>query len=585
MTSGMRRPPRLWEQKLEGMIRAAGVSGIGVPSSSVISPGPTPGPDGPGSEPAPPPVVDPDPATPRVPSTPVVAGTTLGLSISWDGKDSAGVLFPVGVIVEVHVSASTGFTPSSGTLKGTITEAGGSLLVGGIAAGSTFYVKFVAVYPDGQKSDPSAQGSAMVGLVQGPEINGDAVITQIVAATTPVTTYKLGSIWLNTSNGTYNVLESVGGTPTWVKREWDSAAIAANAITANQIAAQAIASKFLTGEIIRTGSSPSARIEISATNGIEVFRDATTRTFWAKPTGEVIFGTASVSAGGTTVINGDSITTGTINVARLNVTPLTATDVGSGGTTTIDGGRITTGSVNGDRITGGTITGTKIVTSAGGSRIRLVDNLSTPLSSSLDGLEFLEGSVSRAAMQADSFGLVVFTDQAAFLQRNSLSLYSDLVAGEARLDNVETVSNKIQFQGYRTTTSAGDTMLRLNSDVSSTNEAKFRVDADGDVLSRTNSYAGFSDARYKENVEGARDYLDDLREVEVVTFNWQGSDQKLLGVTAQQIQPIFPSMVAEDEDGTLSVRYSVFVPMLITAVQSLAAKVDDLSARLEAVEG
>lgn len=128
-------------------------------------------------------------------------------------------------------------------------------------------------------------------------------------------------------------------------------------------------------------------------------------------------------------------------------------------------------------------------------------------------------------------------------------------------------------------------MLRLNSDVSSTNEAKFRVDADGDVLSRTNSYAGFSDARYKENVEGARDYLDDLREVEVVTFNWQGSDQKLLGVTAQQIQPIFPSMVAEDEDGTLSVRYSVFVPMLITAVQSLAAKVDDLSARLEAVEG
>lgn len=363
MTDGMRRPPRLWEQKLQGMIRAAGVTGFGSPSSSVVSPGPTPGPDGSGSEPAPSPVVDPDPSTPRIPSTPIVAGTTLGLSITWDGKDTAGTLFPKGTIVEVHLSASSGFTPSSGTLKGTITEAGGSLLVGGIAAGSTFYVKFIAVYADGQKSDPSAQGSAQVGLVQGPEINGDAVITQIVAATTPVTTYKLGSIWLNTSNGTYNVLESVGGTPTWVKREWDTAAIAANAITANQIAAQAITTKFLTGEIIRTGSSPSARIEISATNGIEVFRDATTRTFWAKPSGEVIFGTASVSAGGTTVINGDSITTGTINVNRLSVTPLTATDVGSGGTTIIDGGRITSG----------VITGRTIRTSSGVTRAVLGD--------------------------------------------------------------------------------------------------------------------------------------------------------------------------------------------------------------------
>jgi hypothetical protein len=43
-------------------------------------------------------------------------------------------------------------------------------------------------------------------------------------------------------------------------------------------------------------------------------------------------------------------------------------------------------------------------------------------------------------------------------------------------------------------------------------------------------------------------------------------------------------MVAEDEDGTLSVRYSVFVPMLLTAVQSLANKVDDLTARIEALE-
>lgn len=435
MTDGMRRPPRLWEQKLEGMIRAAGVSGIGGASSSVISPGPVPGPDSGGSEPAPPPVVDPDPATPRIPSTPIVAGTTLGLTITWDGKDSAGVLFPKGTTVEVHVSASTGFTPSSGTLKGVIAEAGGSLLVGGISAGATFYVRLIAVYADGQKSDPSAEGSAMVGLVQGPEINGDAVITQIVAATTPVTTYKLGSIWINTSNGTYNVLQDVGGTPTWVKREWDTAAIAANAITANQIAAQAITSKFLTGEIIRTGSSPSARIEISATNGIEVFRDATNKTFWAKPSGEVVFGTTSVSSGGTTVI---------------------------------DGGSITTGFISGDRITGGTIEGTTIQTRSGGSRIRLDDAVSGPYGTN-DAIEFIGGGNSRALISWDE------SDQ-------MLDFYAPYFGIYSRTGGTTTFDVSGQLEADTTVTSDLTANTTLNVSFSGGNRA-FRVSSGGDVFS------------------------------------------------------------------------------------------------------
>lgn len=545
MTDGMRRPPRLWEQKLEGMIRVAGVTGFGSAGSSVVVPGPTPGPDGPGSEPAPPPVVDPDPSTPRIPSTPVVAGTTLGLTVIWDGKDTTGVLFPKGTTVEVHVSGTTGFTPSSGTLKGTITEAGGSLLVGGIAAGSTFYVKFIAVYADGQKSDPSAQGSAMVGLVQGPEINGDAVITQIVAGTTPVTTYKLGSIWINTTLGTYNVLESVGGTPTWVKKEWKEDAIAANAISANQIAAQAITTKFLTGEIIRTGPTDAARVQISAANGIEVFRDATNKTFWAKPSGEVVFGTTSVSSGGVTAINGSSISTGTISADRIDVDNLTV-----------------------KKLQSDTFSNPRVVIGAVGE----TSGVSFKRGGTSDGWILSHGFIGDDLSLARSHGSPAGTS-------GDFVIVAPVVAQTFR-----PTADRIVFQGYRETTTAGDVIMRLSSNVTSTNQAKFEVDADGDVKSRTNSYAGFSDARYKDNITPARDYLDDLREVEVVTFNWQGSDQKLLGVTAQQIQPIFPNMVAEDEDGTLSVRYSVFVPMLITAVQSLADRVDDLTARIEALE-
>jgi hypothetical protein len=429
--------------------------------------------------------------------------------------------------------------------------------VGGITAGTTFFVKFIAVYADGQKSDPSAQGSAQVGLVQGPEINGDAVITQIVSATTPATTFKLGSIWLNTSNGTYNVLENVGGTPTWVKREWDTAAIAANAISANQIAAQAITTKFLTGEIIRTGASPSARIEISATNGIEVFRDATNKTFWAKPSGEVVFGTTSVSSGGITVIDGGSISTGTINAARIDADNLIVRNL----QTATTGARI--------------VAGTALLGASG-----LLE---------FYGASALQGQIFNDAVFG---GLRITGGNSDLNLRNNFAVFNTEilapaidVSGTAFANSFRPTSNIIVFQGYRTTTTSGDVIMRLSSDVTSTNQAKFEVRANGDVVSRTNSYAGFSDARLKENITPARDYLDDLREVEIVTFNWENSDQKLLGVTAQQIQPIFPNMVIEDEDGTLSVRYSVFVPMLITAVQSLAAKVDDLTARVEALEG
>lgn len=559
MTSGMRRPPRLWEQKLEGMIRAAGVSGIGVPSSSVISPGPTPGPDGPGSEPAPPPVVDPDPATPRVPSTPVVAGTTLGLSITWDGKDSAGVLFPVGVIVEVHVSASTGFTPSSGTLKGTITEAGGSLLVGGIAAGSTFYVKFIAVYADGQKSDPSAQGSAQVGLVQGPEINGDAVITQIVAATTPVTTYKLGSIWLNTSNGTYNVLEDVGGTPTWVKREWDTAAIAANAITANQIAAQAITTKFLTGEIIRTGASPSARIEISAANGIEVFRDATNKTFWAKPSGEVVFGTTSVSSAGTTVIDGDSITTGSIT-GRLFQT-----------------------------------------TGAGTTRVTMAE---ATAAFGADAINFYSGG-SRAAsfyyVAGDGYNSISTDGRftAGTAMRTFGPLYVGTTAtidGAAQLNSSATIESGLfakstaEFSGaYDLGTDTGaDIILNTNKRLrrkSSTQRVKYDITPlSGTLLS------GAVDAAKLSDVDTTGD-LHKVLDVAVVEFSpiTEGEPvaDRYVGFIAEDVAEKFPAaiMFSPADGSPEAVRVDAVLAALLAVARDQRSLIADLSARVEALEG
>lgn len=111
----------------------------------------------------------------------------------------------------------------------------------------------------------------------------------------------------------------------------------------------------------------------------------------------------------------------------------------------------------------------------------------------------------------------------------------------------------------------------------STND-KFVVSSNGDVESRSNSFGGFSDERLKENIVDATAKLDELNQVRVVNYNFKDDpDKKQLGVIGQELQEIFPKMVSEyGEDGYLGVKYSIFVPMLIKAVQELSAKVKKL---------
>ena len=103
------------------------------------------------------------------------------------------------------------------------------------------------------------------------------------------------------------------------------------------------------------------------------------------------------------------------------------------------------------------------------------------------------------------------------------------------------------------------------------------------VQNTNNSYGGISDERKKENIIDASPKLNDLMKVKVKNFNFKGDDLKQIGVVAQELEEIFPGMISESkdpdsEDETLykSVKYSVFVPMLIKAIQELKAEIEIL---------
>jgi hypothetical protein len=134
------------------------------------------------------------------------------------------------------------------------------------------------------------------------------------------------------------------------------------------------------------------------------------------------------------------------------------------------------------------------------------------------------------------------------------------------------------------------------------NTVQIQVAANGNVQNSNNSYGAISDAKLKENIADATPKLAALQQVRVVNYNLIGDAHKQIGVVAQELEQIFPGMVDEspDQDAegndlgttTKSVKYSVFVPMLIKAIQEQQAIIlaqesalTALTARVAALEG
>lgn len=115
------------------------------------------------------------------------------------------------------------------------------------------------------------------------------------------------------------------------------------------------------------------------------------------------------------------------------------------------------------------------------------------------------------------------------------------------------------------------------------NANRFLVAGSGNVTNVNNSYGAISDVSLKENIADATPKLSDLMKVKIRNYNLKGTPQfKQIGVVAQELETVFPSMVETGDDGLKSVKYSVFVPMLVKAIQELSAEVEALKSKVGA---
>ena len=113
------------------------------------------------------------------------------------------------------------------------------------------------------------------------------------------------------------------------------------------------------------------------------------------------------------------------------------------------------------------------------------------------------------------------------------------------------------------------------------------------------TYATLSDETQKKNIESARSgYLEDLKQLRVVKYNWKDQDDlepKELGLIAQEVEQVFPGLVseiqAESGDVNKGVKAGVLPYMLLKALQEATSRIEslevnnaDLLARVTALE-
>jgi hypothetical protein len=140
--------------------------------------------------------------------------------------------------------------------------------------------------------------------------------------------------------------------------------------------------------------------------------------------------------------------------------------------------------------------------------------------------------------------------------------------------------------------------LRTSAGLGTTNDVQFDSFGVGTAASgttgeirATNNVTAYysSDARLKENVTPIGNAVDIVKQLNGVRYDWtasyiesKGGEDGMfvrkhdIGVIAQEVEKVFPEIVAENSEGYKAVRYERLVPVLIEAVKELSREIERL---------
>jgi hypothetical protein len=95
----------------------------------------------------------------------------------------------------------------------------------------------------------------------------------------------------------------------------------------------------------------------------------------------------------------------------------------------------------------------------------------------------------------------------------------------------------------------------------------------------TNGVINTSDANLKTNIKPIGYGLEEIMQLNPVSFNWKAStagDQTMLGLLAQEVEKLLPEVIAKGEDNLLGMRSHELIPVLIKAIQQQQAMIESM---------
>jgi hypothetical protein len=103
------------------------------------------------------------------------------------------------------------------------------------------------------------------------------------------------------------------------------------------------------------------------------------------------------------------------------------------------------------------------------------------------------------------------------------------------------------------------------------------------------SWTGNSDERLKTNLKPIKNAAEKVSTLRAVTGRFKADEENVSRsfLIAQDIQKVLPEAVdvRDDEMGTLGVRYTDIIPLLVAAIKEQQALIENLTTRLNALEG
>ena len=105
----------------------------------------------------------------------------------------------------------------------------------------------------------------------------------------------------------------------------------------------------------------------------------------------------------------------------------------------------------------------------------------------------------------------------------------------------------------------------------------------GYIQKSSGSYFSSSDERLKQDINGLGSVLDRVLQLRPVSYRFKSapaSSRPVLGLIAQEVEPLFPEVVSE-HDGLKALAYAELVPVTVGAIQELNQKLEERADRLE----